>query len=907
MARKRKYTNRQDYRKGGRVRRDEEERKGYRVPHAHNEDHRADDPNDESDAERRARIAKENAEAAAAARAAQQKDIYSEGTQTAFDTARTEAESIKAGTSTFAPPAPVKDLDTGKASGVSSTETQTGSEDIVTVASTGTGAATTDADDVTMDTAQVTDPAAQAQEQDVKDAATYTAKETAQAPVVNPATGELSPEAQAQVDEIRELSGPAAAAKFEQDMIEAAKATTIDGVISSNAYVPEVTGIGGNLSDTPDAEKQTRNAITGSAADDEEAAQIIKSVGYEAAQRQTVKGTARTSAAAKFVAETANLAPEIAAAITTDPVTVEAQIANEDVEVQAAVAALPQEALVSSQNETLVGGLESGTIPIWAKPAVDAINQRMASRGLSVSTVGRDALFNAIIQSALPIAQSNAQALQARAAQNLSNQQQANLTEATQEQQLRMANLANRQGAATQTAQFAQQIATQARGFQQQASLANLEAEREIVSQNLANEQQIELANLQAEVQRVGADQSAVNQERLSEMQIAAQFLSQNANLRQDMAKANLSAEQQIKLANLSAQNQASSEILTAAQQTELANLNKNMQMNIKNAELAQQLGLSQLNVDQQRAMANANMVAGMDMAKFNNDQQVQLANSKFMQTTVLADFNAEQQSIMQNATAMASLDLATADQRTRLAITNAQSFLQMDMAELSNQQQANMLTAQQTQQRLLSDSAAENAARQFGATSENQTNQFMASMAQQIELSNQSANNAQRQFNVQQANALEAQRAGIQADVDKANAAMRTQVSQFNAQKNFDRQKWNAANAQAVEQSNVAWRRQANTINTAAANQASMQNAQNLFGMSAQAQAFMWQELRDRASYEFQAVQKYEDRKAALIAQGLGNEAASGANYSALASADWAAIIGTLGSVYIDATTTGE
>ena len=51
----------------------------------------------------------------------------------------------------------------------------------------------------------------------------------------------------------------------------------------------------------------------------------------------------------------------------------------------------------------------------------------MAQRGLSASTVGRDALFNAIIQSALPMAQSNAQALQQRAQQNLSNEQQANL------------------------------------------------------------------------------------------------------------------------------------------------------------------------------------------------------------------------------------------------------------------------------------------------------------------------------------------------------------------------------------------------------------------------------------------------------------------------------------------------
>ena len=76
----------------------------------------------------------------------------------------------------------------------------------------------------------------------------------------------------------------------------------------------------------------------------------------------------------------------------------------------------------------------------------------MAQRGLNVSTVARDSLFNAIIQSALPIAQNNSQALQAREAQNLSNQQQANLTEAQQEQQLRMQNLANRQEAATETA-----------------------------------------------------------------------------------------------------------------------------------------------------------------------------------------------------------------------------------------------------------------------------------------------------------------------------------------------------------------------------------------------------------------------------------------------------------------------
>ena len=73
---------------------------------------------------------------------------------------------------------------------------------------------------------------------------------------------------------------------------------------------------------------------------------------------------------------------------------------------------LPEEALVSTQMDNLLKGLDSGEIPTWAKPAVSAVNQMMAVRGLDISTVGRDALFNLIIQSALPLAQSNAQAIQ---------------------------------------------------------------------------------------------------------------------------------------------------------------------------------------------------------------------------------------------------------------------------------------------------------------------------------------------------------------------------------------------------------------------------------------------------------------------------------------------------------------
>ena len=209
--------------------------------------------------------------------------------------------------------------------------------------------------------------------------------------------------------------------------MNAAKAKNADAVISAGAFVPEVTGIGGNVSETPDAEVKSREAITGNKATSTEA-QIVGTVGYEAAQQRAVTGEAAKGAAADMLAETANLPPEISASIVEDPATVEAQIDTQPVEVQAAVAALPTEALVSSQMENLLGGMENGETPLWAKPAVDAVNQMMVQRGLSVSSVGRDALFNAIITQAMPMAQSNAQALQARAAQNLSNEQQANFT-----------------------------------------------------------------------------------------------------------------------------------------------------------------------------------------------------------------------------------------------------------------------------------------------------------------------------------------------------------------------------------------------------------------------------------------------------------------------------------------------
>jgi len=645
-----------------------------------------------------------------------------------------------------------------------------------------------------------------------------------------------------------------------------------------------------------EAEAAQRKVITDDTIPEGEAAKIINIAGFDASQRRSVTGDAATGEAAEMLVVIGDIPPAISAAIVEDPASVSAEVDLEPVEVQAAIAALPTEALVSSQMENLLAGIEEGVTPVWARPAVDQVNSLMVARGLSVSTVGRDALFNAIIQTALPIAQSNAQALQQRASQNLSNEQQSNISEANLNAQRRLANLSNRQTAGSQTAQMAQQMATLQSQFSQDAvvatatqqqqiriqNLANRQEQAKIqaqldqqaASQNLGNEQQIELAELQYLNATEAENLNARQQELLAEYQAAADYQAKNAGFTQQMELANLSSEQQVRLSNLSAMNDAARDQMTADQQTELANLQSLVTTNVQSAKIAESMGIAKLSADQQTAIFNASTVAKIDLTKFSTEQQVELANSKFMQTSTLTDFSARQQSALQDATTLAQMDIQAADLATKTRISNAQNFLQMDVLNLNNNQQAAVINSQLDQQTRLSNQAAENARLQFNATSQNQVDQFMTAQANQMEQFNASQFNAMQQFNAAEANRLSAIDAGNSLQASQAQAQLDTQISQFNTQIDSQREQWNAANAQAVEQSNINWRRQANTIDTAAENAANQQNVQNAFALTASEQAQYWQQLRDEANYLRQAYENEQTRKAQLYMTAIGNEA---------------------------------
>ena len=391
-----------------------------------------------------------------------------------------------------------------------------------------------------------------------------------------------------------------------------------------------------------------------------------------------------------------------------DPKALEAKLMDLTDEQRGLVQGLPQDALVSNQMDALLKGVEEGSIPTWAKPAVASVDQILASRGLEASTVGRDALLNVIIQNALPIAQQNAQAIQA-----------------------------------------------------------------------------------------------SIAQERGIEAQIAVE----------------------------------------------------------------------QAKLNQQTALQNAQNVFQLDLAQFSGDQQTALANSKFLQTVSIANATNDQQAVIQNAAILSQTNLAQATIDQQRQINNAKAFLSMDLANLNNEQQANVLRSQQEQQVLLSNQAAENAAQQFNATSENQRNQFMATLAVDVEKFNTNQMNLARQFNVTQRNAAEARNVQREVDIAKFNTTTQNQIEQFNAAIESNRLEFNAKNEMAIAQSNAQWRRQINTADTAAANAATEIAAKQNFDLTAQAQANLWQDMRDQAGYLYDRTLQDQNIAAKLTAEFLAGQ----------------------------------
>jgi len=245
-----------------------------------------------------------------------------------------------------------------------------------------------------------------------------------------------------------------------------------------------------------------------------------------------------------------------------------------------------------------------------------------------------------------------------------------------------------------------------------------------------------------------------------------------------------------------------------------------------------------------QARVSNAAKISDVANMNFTAEQQVALENSRNANTVNLANLTNKQAMVLSEASAISQLESQNLSNQQQAAVQNANSFLQVDMANMNNEQQTTMFKSQSVVQSLLTDQAAENAARQFNASSENQTKQFMANLTTQA-----------NQFNAAQETAISQFNAGEENAVDKFNASLEEQRNQFNSQ-----------NSLVVAQANAQWRQNVGTLNTAAQNESNMVNATTVNAFTQTAMDQIWQRERDLMDYAFKGAEGEKNRHLELL-----------------------------------------
>jgi len=249
-----------------------------------------------------------------------------------------------------------------------------------------------------------------------------------------------------------------------------------------------------------------------------------------------------------------------------------------------------------------------------------------------------------------------------------------------------------------------------------------------------------------------------------------------------------------------------------------------------------------------QARVQNSSRIADIANSNFTAEQQIALENSRAANTVNLNNLSNRQATVMAEASALANMDSANLNNRQQAAVQNAQNFLQVDMTNLSNDQQTELFKSQQRVQSLFTDQAAENASRQFNATSQNQVDQFFANLTTQTSQYNASQQNAQNQFN----------------------AGQRNSVEQFNAELANQRDQFNANNQLVIAQNNAQWRREIATANTAAVNRANEINANAVLDISRDAYDNLWNYYADTMEWAWTSAESQLDRYNAIAIEQL-------------------------------------
>ena len=206
-------------------------------------------------------------------------------------------------------------------------------------------------------------------------------------------------------------------------------------------------------------------------------------------------------------------------------------------QVEAATATPTEKATVQGQLATLTANFDAKNPPAWAAGALRGVQAQMQARGLGASSIAGQALVQASLESALPVAMADAQTVAKFEAQNLSNKQQRAMLAAEQRASFMGMEFTQEFQARVQNAAKVSDIANMNFTAEQQIALENSRIANTVNLQNLSNRQ----AKVMAEASALAnLDMANLNNRQMASVQNAQNFM------QRDMA--NLSNQQQTEL-----------------------------------------------------------------------------------------------------------------------------------------------------------------------------------------------------------------------------------------------------------------------------------------------------------------------------------------------------------------------
>ena len=336
---------------------------------------------------------------------------------------------------------------------------------------------------------------------------------------------------------------------------------------------------------------------------------------------------------------------------------------KEATEFEAAQADPSKRATVKGQLDDLMDDFDDGATPAWAAGAMRAATAAMAARGLGSSSMAGQAIVQAAMESALPIAQQDAQTVAAFEAANLSNRQQTAL-------------FAAQQRASFLKLDFDQNFQSRVANAAKISDIANMNftAEQQVALENARMAQTVDLTNLTARNAKVMANAAAMANMDMANLSNQQQARVENAKNFLQMDLTNLANAQQVEVFKAQSIQQS---ILSdaaadnAAKQFNASSVNQtnqfmaDLESRTSQFNAAQSNALEQFNVGEVNAIAQFNEEQNNAREEFNtkNALIISQANALWRQATTTTNTAAQNEANMQDAKTMNAFTASTLDQ----------------------------------------------------------------------------------------------------------------------------------------------------------------------------------------------------------------------------------------------------